>query len=146
MVTITSPLLYAEPHWRNSFSIILIKLWLIPLIFSRAASFGDPPKRRKRLKTRGERSHRRAESGDRRSTSQPKSQDSGIVLEESSDQLDTDGHPRKITDEKVRFWHFLTNTSKPRHPGLNLVRVSSRYFDLSSGPLIHRRLIDLACI
>ena len=69
---------------------------------SRAASFGDPPKRRKRLKTRGERS-RRAESGDRRSVSQPKSQDSGIVLEESSDQLETDHHRNKVNDEQVKF-------------------------------------------
>jgi len=68
----------------------------------RAASFGDPPKRRKRLKTRGERS-RRAESGDRRSVSQPKSQDSGIVLEESSDQLETDHHRNKVNDEQPRF-------------------------------------------
>jgi len=55
----------------------------------RASSFGDPPKRRKRLRTRAERS-RRAESveSSRQSgrSSQPKSQDSGIVLEESSDQ------------------------------------------------------------
>ena len=54
------------------------------------------------MKTRGERS-RRAESGDRRSVSQPKSQDSGIVLEESSDQLETDYLRAKVTDEQVKF-------------------------------------------
>lgn len=56
----------------------------------RAASFGDPPKRRKRLRTRAERSRRAesVESSRKSGISQPKSQDSGIVCEESSDQPD----------------------------------------------------------
>ena len=55
--------------------------------FRRVASFGDPPRRRKRLKTRAERSRRAAsvESSRQSSRSNGKSHDSGIALNEESE-------------------------------------------------------------
>lgn len=62
---------------------------------SRAASFGDP-RRRKRLKTRGERSRRAAsvESSRQSGRSNGKSQDSGIALMEESSHENSETSPK----------------------------------------------------
>ena len=66
------------------------------MVIRRVASFGDPPRRRKRLKTRGERSRRAAsvESSRQSGRSNGKScHDSGIALMEESSHENSPNSP-----------------------------------------------------